>query len=123
MPLPALHTPHATRLARLPIALLIACAAVAPHHALAYRAPQTYGNEADLDRHDTYRNRDGETVHAPARSKSGRAPEGTSALPRRHVQFQPPSARHVLGARRRRRLALTARNGRAAPAPAGGEVQ
>ncbi|AJX17381.1 hypothetical protein WJ95_17070 [Burkholderia ubonensis] len=79
MPLPALHTPHATRLARLSIALLIACAAVAPHHALAYRAPQTYGNEADLDRHDTYRNRDGETVHAPARSKSGRAPEGASA--------------------------------------------
>ncbi|WP_080497679.1 DUF3761 domain-containing protein [Burkholderia ubonensis] len=79
MPLPALHTTHATRLARLSIALLIACAAVAPHHALAYRAPQTDGNEADLDRHDTYRNRDGETVHAPARSKSGRAPEGASA--------------------------------------------
>lgn len=41
--------------------------------------PPAAGGEADLDRHDTYRNRDGETVHALAHSKSGRVPEGATA--------------------------------------------
>ncbi|MBU9490224.1 DUF3761 domain-containing protein [Burkholderia multivorans] len=69
---------RATRIAALSIALFAATAPLsAPAHA--FRASPAYGNEADLDRHDTYRNRDGETVHAPARSKSGRVPEGASA--------------------------------------------
>lgn len=69
---------RATRIATLSAALFAACATL-PHPAYAYRAPPGYGNEADLDRHDTYRNRDGESVHAPAHSKSGRVPEGASA--------------------------------------------
>ncbi|KAB0656475.1 DUF3761 domain-containing protein [Burkholderia diffusa] len=67
-----------TRIATLSAALFVACAALPPA-AHAYRASPGYANEADLDRHDTYRNRDGDTVHAPARSKSGRVPEGASA--------------------------------------------
>ncbi|WP_175715869.1 DUF3761 domain-containing protein [Burkholderia ambifaria] len=71
---------RAMRIATLSAALFAACVAVPPA-AHAYRASpgHGYGNEADLDRHDTYRNRDGDTVHAPAHSKSGRVPEGASA--------------------------------------------
>ncbi|AHI63150.1 DUF3761 domain-containing protein [Burkholderia thailandensis] len=62
------------------IAVVLAIAALPPAPAFAYlpSAPAA-GGEADLDRHDTYRNRDGETVHAPAHSKSGRVPEGATA--------------------------------------------
>lgn len=62
------------------IAVALAIAALPPAAAFAYSptAPAAHG-EADLDRHDTYRNRDGNTVHAPAHSKSGRAPEGATA--------------------------------------------
>lgn len=62
------------------IAVTLAIAALPPAAAFAYSptAPTAHG-EADLDRHDTYRNRDGDTVHAPAHSKSGRAPEGATA--------------------------------------------
>ena len=70
---------RASRAVRVAAALLIACAPLVSHPAFAYRAPSGYDNEADLDRHDTYRNRDGATVHAPAHSKSGRVPEGASA--------------------------------------------
>jgi Protein of unknown function (DUF3761) len=45
----------------------------------AYVAPGTTPDEADLSNHNTYTNRDGNTVHAPARSLSGKAPEGASA--------------------------------------------
>lgn len=69
---------RATHVATLSAALFVACTALPPA-AHAYRASPGYGNEADLDRHDTYRNRDGETVHAPAHSKSGRVPDGASA--------------------------------------------
>jgi len=71
---------RATRIAALSAALFAACAALPPP-AHAYRASPGYGygNEADLDRHDTYRNRDGDIVHAPAHSKSGRVPDGASA--------------------------------------------
>ncbi|KWF20315.1 DUF3761 domain-containing protein [Burkholderia pseudomultivorans] len=68
----------AMRSATLSVALFVAGAALAPA-AHAYRTSPGYGNETDLDRHDTYRNRDGDTVHAPARSRSGRVPEGASA--------------------------------------------
>lgn len=65
------------------IAVALAIAALPPAAAFAYSptaptAPAAHG-EADLDRHDTYRNRDGDTVHVPAHSKSGRAPEGATA--------------------------------------------
>jgi hypothetical protein len=47
--------------------------------AFAYSAAATTPDEADLDNHATYQNRSGETVHAPAHSKSGRVPEGATA--------------------------------------------
>lgn len=47
--------------------------------AFAYVAPGTTPGEADLSNHNTYTNRDGNTVHAPARSLSGKAPEGATA--------------------------------------------
>ncbi|OXC77574.1 DNA-damage-inducible protein D [Caballeronia sordidicola] len=43
--------------------------------AYAYSAP----NESDLDNHQTYRNHDGDTVHSPAHSRSGEAPDGATA--------------------------------------------
>jgi hypothetical protein len=42
-------------------------------------APGTVPDEASLSNHNTYINRDGNTVHAPARSLSGKAPEGATA--------------------------------------------
>jgi len=36
-------------------------------------------DQSDLDNHGTYINRDGETVHAPARSRSGHTPDGATA--------------------------------------------
>ncbi|MFL9866465.1 DUF3761 domain-containing protein [Paraburkholderia fungorum] len=47
--------------------------------AFAYVAPGTSPDEANLSNHNTYTNRDGNTVHAPARSLSGKAPEGATA--------------------------------------------
>ena len=43
--------------------------------AYAYSAP----DESDLDNHQTYRNRNGETVHSPAHTRSGKAPTGATA--------------------------------------------
>jgi hypothetical protein len=51
--------------------------AIAP--AFAYQASPGAPGEANLSSHDTYRNHDGDTVHAPARSLSGRVPEGATA--------------------------------------------
>jgi len=47
--------------------------------ASAYQPPASTPDEADLSNHNTYRNSDGATVHAPARSRSGKVPEGASA--------------------------------------------
>lgn len=47
--------------------------------AFAYVAPGTTPDEANLSNHSTYTNRDGNTVHAPARSLSGKVPEGATA--------------------------------------------
>ncbi|WP_438394490.1 DUF3761 domain-containing protein [Caballeronia sp. DA-9] len=44
-------------------------------HAYAYSTP----NESDLDNHQSYRNHDGQTVHSPAHSRSGAAPDGATA--------------------------------------------
>jgi Protein of unknown function (DUF3761) len=43
--------------------------------AYAYSAP----DESDLDNHQTYRKRNGETVHSPAHTRSGKAPTGATA--------------------------------------------
>lgn len=59
--------------------------------AYAAPAPGTAPDEANLSNHNTYTNRDGNTVHAPAR-----------ALSRRHLQLQQTPQRHMLPARRRR---------------------
>jgi len=44
---------------------------------------QTYSHpttdEADLASHRHYRNKDGQDVHAPSKSKAGKAPDGASA--------------------------------------------
>jgi hypothetical protein len=47
--------------------------------ASAYQPPASTPDEADLSNHNTYRNTDGATVHAPARSRSGKVPDGASA--------------------------------------------
>ncbi|WP_028228050.1 DUF3761 domain-containing protein [Paraburkholderia ferrariae] len=70
-----LHLPP--RAARWLAALLLALCVAAP--AFAYQAPGAAPNESDLDNHSTYQNRDGETVHSPAHTRSGNAPEGASA--------------------------------------------
>ncbi|AXF15605.1 DUF3761 domain-containing protein [Paraburkholderia caledonica] len=58
---------------------VVAALLVGMSPAFAYVAPGTTPNEADLSNHNTYTNRDGNTVHAPARSLSGKAPEGATA--------------------------------------------
>jgi hypothetical protein len=40
---------------------------------------QAEPNEADLESHGHYKNKDGQEVHSPSRSKSGKAPQGASA--------------------------------------------
>lgn len=62
------------------IALCVAALPLAAPPAFAY-SPSTPGqtDESDLDSHRTYQNSDGRTVHSPARSNSGRVPEGASA--------------------------------------------
>lgn len=58
---------------------VVAALLVGMSPAFAYVAPGTTPDEADLSNHNTYTNRDGNTVHAPARSLSGKAPEGATA--------------------------------------------
>ncbi|WP_322015766.1 DUF3761 domain-containing protein [Paraburkholderia sp. J12] len=70
-----LHTPLPA--ARIAAALLLSLSVIAP--AYAYQPPNATPNESDLDNHGTYQNRDGETVHSPAHTRSGKAPEGASA--------------------------------------------
>jgi hypothetical protein len=72
LPQPRRHR-HFAILTGLAVSLLVA---VTP--ASAYVAPAT-PDEADLSNHSTYQNHDGETVHSPARSLSGKAPEGATA--------------------------------------------
>ncbi|WP_233832273.1 DUF3761 domain-containing protein [Paraburkholderia sp. ZP32-5] len=47
--------------------------------AFAYVAPAASPDEADLSNHHSYTNHDGNTVHAPARSLSGKVPAGATA--------------------------------------------
>jgi hypothetical protein len=50
----------------------------APAHAY-YNGYNQQPDESDLDSHGHYINHDGQTVHAPAHSRSGQIPEGASA--------------------------------------------
>lgn len=59
--------------------MVVAALLLGASSAFAYVAPGTTPDEANLSNHNTYTNRDGNTVHAPARSLSGKAPEGASA--------------------------------------------
>ncbi|SEB22492.1 DUF3761 domain-containing protein [Paraburkholderia sartisoli] len=61
------------------VAALAASLLLAVTPASAYVAPASTPDEATLSNHNTYQNRDGETVHAPARSLSGKIPEGATA--------------------------------------------
>ena len=61
--------------ASIAIVALIALSS-APAHAYFYQGTP---DESDLDNHNTYVNHDGQTVHAPAHSRSGQIPEGASA--------------------------------------------
>lgn len=70
---------------RLLVTLLTALILVVPHLAEARQSPgQAYTqeaspNESELDSHRQYINKDGQTVHSPAKSKSGAIPAGASA--------------------------------------------
>lgn len=56
------------------LALALPCAP-----ALAFQPSPGQPDESNLDNHQTYRNRDGATVHSPAHSLSGKVPEGATA--------------------------------------------
>ena len=74
-----MHLPgtlRATRITRFAATLLTLCVA-AP--AFAFQPASATPDENDLDNHHSYQNRDGDTVHSPAHSRSGRVPEGASA--------------------------------------------
>lgn len=75
------HTPF-LRTSRMIGAALLALGLIAPASAFAFQpSPGAYttSDESDLDNHNGYVNRDGQSVHSPAHSRSGRAPEGASA--------------------------------------------
>jgi hypothetical protein len=67
------------RHAAVAVALLFSVSSAPTLAYVAPVAPGTAPDEADLSNHNTYTNRDGNTVHAPARSLSGKAPQGASA--------------------------------------------
>jgi Protein of unknown function (DUF3761) len=59
------------------VLLMAASLALSASNAFAYA--YSTPDESDLDNHDTYRNHDGQTVHAPAHSRSGDIPDGATA--------------------------------------------
>ena len=73
------HGLKSARRGALVAAALLLTLSIGISPAFAYVAPGTTPDEADLSNHNTYRNRDGNTVHAPARSLSGKAPNGATA--------------------------------------------
>ena len=64
---------------RAAVLALTAALALASAHAFAFQSSDAAPNEGDLDNHRAYVNRDGQIVHAPAHSLSGRVPEGATA--------------------------------------------
>ncbi|QQC63369.1 DUF3761 domain-containing protein [Paraburkholderia ginsengisoli] len=67
------------RHAAVAVALLFGVSAAPVFAYVAPAAPGSTPDEAHLSNHNTYTNRDGNIVHAPARSLSGNAPQGASA--------------------------------------------
>jgi hypothetical protein len=62
-----------------PYAVIVTALLLGASQACAYIAPGTNPDESNLSNHNTSKNRDGNIVHAPARSLSGKAPEGATA--------------------------------------------
>jgi len=75
------HTPFRTALRATVIAFAatVSLASSPAAHAYAYQPSTVAPDESDLDNHNAYTNRDGQSVHSPAHSRSGRVPEGASA--------------------------------------------
>jgi opacity protein-like surface antigen len=63
---------------RMMLAAAFAACLLAASSAGAYQ-PAPPPDEAQLQEHGHYRNRDGDEVHSPAHTKDGRVPEGASA--------------------------------------------
>ncbi|OBU87197.1 DUF3761 domain-containing protein, partial [Chromobacterium subtsugae] len=64
------------------LAILALAAALAFQPVFAKKPSQSYSdkpNESQLLEHGSYQNSDGQTVHSPAHSKTGKAPAGASA--------------------------------------------
>lgn len=63
------------------LALLLPSPAFAdvPQSVEQLQSPITAPNESDLATHDHYRNKDGEVVHSPSKSNTGKVPSGASA--------------------------------------------
>ncbi|MCW3478727.1 DUF3761 domain-containing protein [Neisseriaceae bacterium JH1-16] len=62
-------------------AVLLATLALQPVFAKAPPKHDAYAqsDETDLVEHGTYTNKDGRTVHSPAHTRSGKAPQGATA--------------------------------------------
>jgi hypothetical protein len=60
-------------------ATLIVAASFALMAGSAFAYSSTTPDESALDTHNTYLNHDGESVHSPARSRSGEIPDGATA--------------------------------------------
>ncbi|GGD97361.1 DUF3761 domain-containing protein [Caballeronia grimmiae] len=61
------------------LALTASVLPYAPAHAYYNGNYQQQPDESDLDNHGHYKNRDGNIIHSPARSRSGTVPERASA--------------------------------------------
>ncbi|PXW16898.1 DUF3761 domain-containing protein [Paraburkholderia caballeronis] len=61
------------------VALAATVALASPFAAFAFQPSSATPDERNLDNHNAYLNRDGQSVHAPAHSLSGRAPDGATA--------------------------------------------
>jgi hypothetical protein len=60
-------------------AALIVAASLALMAGSAFAYSSTTPDESDLDTHNTYINRDGQSVHSPAHSRSDTVPDGATA--------------------------------------------
>lgn len=72
-------------MSRILVTLLTALVLVVPHFAEARQSPgqgytqEASPNESELDSHRHYVNKDGQSIHSPAKSTSGAIPAGASA--------------------------------------------
>ena len=76
-------TNHMIRLARLLVLSVVLAGAISVEAKEAFQSSpsvqDTQNNESDLATHGHYINKDGQSVHSPSKSKSGKAPDGASA--------------------------------------------